>query len=182
MFRSMNRFSIIISAALVLLVSPLVSAQSVPLSDAQLNAVLANCAVAQVSLGRIQQSDKPVRINRGFRYDSLLKLMVKFNTRAVQNRIDAPELVSITSSYEKEIKSFTQTYTDYDDMLTTIQKMACREIPTDFYDLLVKVREKRFQLENNVVQIDQYLDEYQSAVDKVRGLVLGSANGEELND
>lgn len=163
---------LLICCALVIAFSPLVSAESAPLSDAQLNAVLANCSVAQVTLGRIQQSDKPARINRGFRYDSILKLMVKLNTRVAQSRIDAPELLSITSNYEKEIKAFTQTYTTYDDDLSDIQKMDCKEAPTDFYDSLTRVRENRTRLEGHVNQIDFYLDEYEKSVNNVGNILL----------
>lgn len=163
------------SCIFVLVASPAVSAESVPLSDAQLNTILANCAVAQVSLGRVQQSDKPVRINRGYRYDTLLKLMVKFNTRAAQSRLDAPGLLTTTSSYEKEIRDFTQTYTEYDDTLSDIQKMNCKEIPTDFYDKLTLAREKRMQLEGHVIKLDILLDEYMSSVDHAADLLLGGS-------
>jgi hypothetical protein len=170
---------LLFSCIAVLVTASSVSAESAPLSDAQLNSVLANCSVAQVTLGRVQQSDKPARINRGFRYDSLLKLMVKLNTRVAQSRIDAPALFSTISNYEKEIKAFTQTYTSYDDALTDIQKMDCKETPTDFYDSLTRIRDSRTRLEGHIAQIDTYLDEYQKSINDLRTLVIedkGSVN------
>ncbi len=164
-------------SVLVLVTTSGASAESAPLSDAQLNSVLANCSIAQVTLGRVQQSDKPARINRGFRYDSLLKLMVKLNTRAAQNRLDSPDLFKIIIDYENEIKEFTNTYTVYDDALSYIQNMNCKEKPTDFYDLLTTIRDNRVLLQEIVGRIDAHLDAYQANAKALSDSILAEERG-----
>lgn len=171
------KYTLCILVAIMLVVTtPSVHAVD-SLTDAQLNAIVANCSNAQVSIQRVQQSDKPTRINRGYLYDTILKLMVNLNTRAAQNRIDAPDLLTVTNKYEQEVKQFTQVYTDYDDAVTSIAKISCQETPTDFYDQLVSIRAKRSALNKSVVTIDGYIDAYGQGVQRIHGGAL-SINGE----
>lgn len=161
------------SLCLVLIIATAPTVRAVDsLTDAQLNAIVANCVDAQISLQRVQQADKPTRINRGYLYDTLLKLMVNFNTRAAQNRIDSPDLLSVASKFEQEVKQFTQTYTAYDDAVTAIGSISCKESPTDFYDQLVRIRTQRAQLNKSVTTLDSYLDTYAQSVKYVRETVV----------
>ncbi len=157
----MKRSGLVCALVVTLLASPFVSAQAQPLSDAKLAAIQANCVSAQSGIVRLQQSEKPTRINRGYLYESILKLMVNFNSRVALNRIDAPELLSITSEYEKKLKDFSAAYTSYDDNLSNIGDIPCREQPTKFYDQLVEIRARRATLNSIINSLDGLLDRYQ---------------------
>ncbi len=164
----MKRFVLTFSIVAAVVVSPFVRAEEQSLSDEQLNAIVANCTTAQVALRRVQQSDKPVRINRGYQYDSLLKLMTSLNTRAAGNRLDVPDLLTATSQFEEKIKQFTQQYTDYDRALSHVQTMSCRETPTDFYDRLSDLRSDREALHKSVGEMEELLNTYAKSVQLVR--------------
>lgn len=163
----MKRSVVILAALLVVVTGPFVRAEG-SLSDAELDAIRTNCVDAQITLQRVQDSDKLTRINRGYRYEALLKLMTSFNSRVAENKIDAPDLISIASEYQKNWDSFRAEYSDYDDALTALTELDCRAEPTTFHDQLVALREKRVNLANRVKEFDGLLDRYQTGVDAVK--------------
>lgn len=138
------------------------------LPDAELDAIRSNCITAQIGLQHVQESDKLTRINRGFRYESILRLMANFNSRVAQNKLNAPDLISVTSEYQKGWDEFRALYTEYDDELTVLIGMECRNEPTTFNDRLVKLREKRVKLNDGVVTFDGLFDKYQQGVDVLK--------------
>lgn len=157
--------------ALVLLVSPLARAEGQSLDAKALDTIRTSCVTAQVNLQRLQQSEKPARINRGYLYDTLLKLMANLNSRVAQNKIDSPELLSITSEYERQLKSFVATYTKYDESLSALTSMDCRTDPAKFNDTLIQARQLRSSLSQTIDALDTLLDRYQTNVDAVRKVV-----------
>lgn len=168
---NIQRTAIVTMLALAVLVSPLVRAEGQPLDAAALDVIRTNCVNTQVNLQRLQQSEKPTRINRGYLYDTLLKLMANFNSRVAQNKIDSPELLSITSEYERQLKSFTATYTKYDESLSTLTSMDCRANPARFNDTLAQTRQLRSSLAQTIDALDTLLSRYQTNVDAVRKVV-----------
>lgn len=165
----MKRGVPVLAALIVLIAAPLVRAEG-SLSDDQLSTIRANCVQAQIALQHVQESDKLTRINRGYRYESLLKLMTSFNSRVAENKVDAPELISIASDYQKNWDAFRNEYSSYDDAMTTLVQMDCKSQPTTFNDQLVALRQKRTNLNNHVKEFDTLLDKYQSGVDSVKQL------------
>lgn len=168
---TMKRIVIVAVLVLAVLASPLVRAEGQSLDAAALDAIRTSCVNTQVNLQRLQQSDKPTRINRGYLYDTLLKLMANFNSRVAQNKIDSPELLSITSEYERQLKSFTATYTKYDESLSALTSMDCRANPERFSDTLATAQQLRSSLAQTVDALDTLLDRYQTNVDAVRKVV-----------
>ena len=167
----MKRIVSILAILAVIVVSPFAHAEGEPLSDAQINTILSNCESAQIGMQRLQQAEKPTRINRGYLYESTLKLMVNLNSRAAQQNLDAAELLTVTSEYEKVLKQFSTAYTTYDDSMSALVKMNCREEPTTFYDQLVETRNKRAELHAKIVALDNLLNRYQTGLDSIKKLV-----------
>lgn len=159
----MKRTAILISVALATLAAPFARAEG-SLTDAQLASIQANCQTAQIVLQHVQESDKLTRINRGPRYESLSRLMANFNSRAAQNKLDVPDLITIASEYQKVWDDFRSKYTEYDDLMTSLVQMDCRTQPTAFYDQLASTRSKRQSLAADVVQFDSLLDKYMQGV------------------
>ncbi len=167
----MKRKILLLSMLVVVVASPFVRADTTPPSEAQVEVIRANCSSAQIGIQRFQQSEKLTRINRGYLYESTLKLMVKFNSRVALNKIDAPELLTLTSDFEKKLKVFTALYTEYDDGLSDVVKQGCRDQPVDFYNKLIFTREKRSELATQVQLLAGLLDSYQAVIDKVNLLI-----------
>lgn len=147
--------------------SPFVRAEG-SLSDAQLEAIRTNCVGAQIALQHVQESDKLTRINRGYRYEAILKLMASFNGRVAENKIDAPELITIASDYQKTWETFRAEYSSYDDAVAALSQMDCNSEPTSFNDRLVQLRDKRASLNDRVKEFDGLLDKYQDGVNKIK--------------
>ena len=150
-----------------LLVSPLVRAEG-SLSDAQIQVIQTNCQAEQVALQHVQESDRLTYINRRHYYDSLLKLMTNFNGRVVQNKLNAPDLISIVSDYQKVLDTSRDEYTTYDNALSEAARMDCRNEPTTFNDRLVSLRGQRSSLSTRMQQSADLLDKYQKGVNNLR--------------
>lgn len=163
----MKRTLPLLAIVLVLVCSPLARAEG-SLSDAELDMIRANCVTAQISLQHTQESDKLTRINRGYRYEAILNLMTSFNSRVAENKIDAPDLITIASDYQKVWDSFRAEYSAYDDAMTVLIQMDCKSQPTTFNDQLVTLRDKRTGLSNRVKEFDTLLDKYQTGVTTVQ--------------
>lgn len=163
----MKRTTILFAAVLVLISAPFARAEG-SLSDAQLEAIRTNCVNAQISLQHAQESDRFTRVNRGYRYEAILKLMTNFNSRVVENKVDAPELITIASDYQKNWDLFRKDYTAYDNAMDALVKMDCKDQPTTFNDQLVALREKRTSLNGRVRAFDTLLDRYQTGVNSVK--------------
>lgn len=157
----------IVILVLAVLTAPFVRAEG-SLSDAELEAIRTNCVDAQIALQHVQESDKLTRINRGYRYEAILQLMASFNSRVAENKINAPELITIASDYQKTWDSFRTEYTEYDDAIASLSKMDCKAEPTTFNDKLGVLREKRTGLSDRVKEFDALLDKYQMGVDTVK--------------
>ena len=68
-----KRLSMIVAVMVVALVAPFVRAETVPLTDAKLQAVQDQCQNIQKSINDTQQSDKLARIKRGPIYETTLQ-------------------------------------------------------------------------------------------------------------
>lgn len=163
----MKRSTLVGMIILSLVVAPLARAEGT-LSDVELRTVQATCVSAQIALQHVQEVDLLTRLNRGYRYDSLLKLMTSLNSRVVQNKLDVPSFITIASEYQKNLDSFRYEFTTYDDSLTAIVHMDCRNEPTTFNDNLVALRSMRTNLYNRTKQFDELLDKYQQGFDDLR--------------
>lgn len=163
----MKKLVPLLAILLILVAVPFVRAEG-SLSDVELEAIRTNCVDAQIALQHVQESDKLTRINRGYRYEAVLSLMASFNSRVAENKIKAPDLITIASDYQDAWDSFRTEYTDYDDAIATLSKMNCEAEPTTFNDRLTVLREKRAVLSDRVKEFDALLDKYQAGVDAVK--------------
>lgn len=163
----MKRRFIVFAVIITTLLSPVVRAEG-SLSDTQLNAIRTNCLNAQINLQHVQESDKLTRINLGNRYETMLRLMTNFNSRVAQNKVDAPDLITIASDYQKKWDAFRTDYTTYYDGLTALMLLDCRNQPTSFYDQMSALRAERNGLADSVKQFGTLLDQYQQGVNTVK--------------
>ncbi len=160
------------AAILIALVSPLVGAQ-VNLSEEQLDAIRTNCVNAQVNLQLIQENDRVTRINRGYLYDSTLKLMTNLNSRVALSNLNAPEMISLTSNFESRLNDFRSDYNEYDDTMKSLVSLNCGDQPARFNELLESARQKRSALERHVHEFDALLDSYQTSLNNIKKTVGG---------
>lgn len=159
-----------------LLLSPRVAAQEIILQtgDTPVDRLRANCASVQSTLSRLHTSDTLLRVNTGQRYNDISsRLMARFNSRLAINRIDSTKLVEISSRFEKEIGVFTENYSDYESLLSSMMKVSCKNNPTGFYAKLLSTRDARHKLSVSVDSMNDSINEYRMAVEQLRQDMFG---------
>lgn len=130
--------------------------------------IIANCVGAQSILGQAEKTDAALRINRGRIYGEVLDLFYAMNSRLAANKISAAKLVSITSKYDDELSNFRDNYNKYDDKLTEITGMNCKDKPGDFYSKLESLRKEREGLKNNVDNLKKLQSDYHTEFNAVK--------------
>lgn len=163
------------ASLLAVLCTPNVNAAAEPLNDAQIEMIRQNCLAAQGSMQRLEQSEAVSRRNRGVSYESALRLMAALNSRIAINKLNAPNLGTLTSEVEKKRTEFTEKYLTYNNSFTVTMKLAsCREQPVTFYDYLTQTRELRIALSATIDDIDRLLDQYQEELNTLKASVAGA--------
>ena len=165
---NIKRSVTLLAILLTVVAAPFVSAEAQPLSERQIDLIRQNCTSAQQIMQRLQRDEAATRVNRGRQYETTLRLMASFNSRAAINKINVPALGAATSEMEKKFASFRANYIEYDDQLKLVLRLKCSEQPVTFYDELTLAREARAKVEQDVKAIDTVLDQYQNALTELR--------------
>lgn len=170
----MSRRLALFASLVAFLSTPNVSAATETLGDTQIELIRQNCVAAQSNMQRLEQNETVTRRNRGANYESILKLMAAFNGRTAFNKLNVPNLVSITADVEKKKAEFNENYINYNNSLKVTMKLAnCKEQPVTFYDYLTQTRELRVKLSTSIEDIDRLLDSYQTSLDNLKRSVYG---------
>lgn len=152
------------SALVFLAFSQVTRAQDSLMSEAHIERIRSNCTEAKATLAQLHASDGLLRVNRGQIYDSIsTKLMAPFNSRASLSRLDATQLVSVASAYERELTAFRTDYKAYEQQMSDILKIDCTKQPVAFYDAIAEARDKRLKVRQHVVALTKQINEYKTA-------------------
>lgn len=160
----------VVSAAIIILVG---SAGNGGVADAQVDVqvsaekqsvIQSKCSLIKTNLNRLHTTDALMRVNRGQIYASLSsELMARLNSRIALNRMDAANLVRITSRYETHHEEFRKAYQVYSDSLLQLMRIDCEEEPVEFYQNLVEVRQYRKQVHETVSRLNDDITAYEDA-------------------
>jgi len=135
------------------------------LSDEQKNRIQVNCTSIQGSLNQLHVSDALLRVNRGQIYESLgTKLMNAFNSRLNNNGLDNKGLVVVANQYQTALTTFRDDYRLYEQQLSATMAIDCKKNPSSFHEALESARTKRATLHTDIGRLNQYIDDYRSAV------------------
>ena len=156
---------IAIIAASLVSVFALKNVSAEELSQEQLDRISSNCVSIQGSLNQLHASDALLRVNRGQIYESISsKLMGNFNGRLGNNGHDNKGLVVVLDQYQAALVDFRLNYSAYERQLATTMKIDCTKQPAAFHNALVDARTKRSVVHGDVIRLNQYIDDYRSAV------------------
>lgn len=135
------------------------------LSPDQSSRIQANCLSIKGSLNQLHASDALLRVNRGQIYESVgTKLMNSFNSRLSNNGLDNKGLVSVANEYQTALTTFRTDYQQYEQQLSATIKIDCTKEPAAFHNALEDARTKRSKVHDDVLHLNQYIDDYRSAV------------------
>jgi len=152
-------------AASVVSVFSVHTASAAELSDEQLGRIKANCLSIKGSLNQLHASDALLRVNRGQLYESIgARLMNNFNSRLSNNSLDNKGLVAVTQSYQTAQTNFRNSYREYEVQLSAAIRIDCTKDPEAFHNAIESARIKRATTRADVVRMNQYIDDYRSAV------------------
>lgn len=158
----------LVSVAILSIISlAVVAAQSVPMTDQQIDLIRNNCVSTKNTLNQLHSSDALLRVNRGQIYELIsTKLMEKFNSRVSDNKFNNASLVSVTNSYESMLDTFRFDYITYEKQLVLAINIDCSKQPVVFYDAVALARTDRDQVHTDVVKLNQLIDQYKLSVDQ----------------
>ncbi len=143
------------------------SAQSIPMTRAQIDQIRNNCDSTKVTLNQLHASDALLRVNRGQTFESMsTKLMKRFNSRLSANNYNNEALVLVTNNYDTMLDTFRSDYKTYEEQLSATLNIDCSNQPATFYDAVASARTKRNQVHTDVVKLNQLIDKYQAAVNQ----------------
>ena len=139
-------------------------AEGMPMTEAHIERIRANCQTARSALSRVHASDGVLRVNLGPLYESIsTKLMAPFNSRVALNKYDGAKLVEQTAIYEKQLNEFRADYKIYEEAMSRTLRINCQNEPVAFYDSVAETREKRRIVNQRTIQLQKTIQEYKKA-------------------
>lgn len=142
-----------------------VSAEDSRMNDQHIENIRSNCVTAKNTLTQLHASDALLRVNMGQLYELMTtKLMDRFNSRLSNNNYDNSSLTAVTSAYNQKLDAFRNDYKDYEVQLAVALKIDCLNQPVSFYDAVAASREKRTQVHVDVARLNQFLNDYKTAM------------------
>jgi len=152
-------------AATVVSIFSLQNTSAAELSDEQKQRIQSNCLSIKGSLDQLHVSDGLLRVNRGQVYELVgTKLMNNFNGRLSNNGLDNKGLVVVANQYQTALTTFRSDYLVYERQLSATLKIDCTKDPVGFHNALESARTKRATVHADVNKMNQYIDDYRSAV------------------
>ena len=106
------------------------------ITDYQISTIRSRCSDIQATLNRIHESDKVLRVNKGYEYKAIMldKLMTPLNQRIAINQIDGGKLGKIAAEFSQTFSKFDKAYSRYERDLSAAIDIDCTKQPTAFYD------------------------------------------------
>jgi hypothetical protein len=147
------------------------AASAATLDQQRLDAIRQHCTTIQTLLDQLQRRDLVARTNRGRAYEAQIKQIDALDKRLETNNIAAPELGLLSDQLKVVVDSFRAAYVAYDDNMTLLRKIDCRNNMQGFSLKLEEIRVLRQAVGVEVTRGEQALSEYRKAVVALRALV-----------
>lgn len=145
------------------------TAERPALSQRHIETIQANCENALVTLRRLHQSDALLRVNQGQLYEYIsTRLMARLNSRIALNRLDGAALVAAAARYEETLQQFRDEYQRYEEQLSEVLDMNCRQEPERFYYAITDARQARLLVSEEVKELHSSIDLYKQALAEFR--------------
>lgn len=166
--KSMKKFVIVILSMMLGVLAVPVSA----MSEAQSNSIVDNCNAIRENLKNVQRLDAKARVFLGGHYEAVLnKFITPLNVRLVENNISNVGLIENQNNFSQTKALFSSDFINYQQGLEDLIATDCKNNPEEFYDKLVKVRQKRKVVEQDTLRLRQLLSEQtnlvRSAMEKI---------------
>lgn len=124
--------------------------------------IISKCPLIKTQIDKVSKNDLLTRVNYGQMYESIIRdVMTPTNTRVVANRLlNSAELVAISNQFEDDVNVFRNKYQIYELKINSLNNFNCQKNPTEFYQLLTKVRLLRLDLAKIISDLENTYHNY----------------------
>lgn len=158
----------VIGCGMIGLLVPCVGASAI--SEEKQASVAENCETIKARLVILQHSDSRTRVYLGRYYEIILSdFITPLNIWLVGHNVSNTGLIDNQSNFALKRGDFVSNYITYQKSLEGLVAMDCKNEPSKFYDELVRVREKREIVENDVKKMRSLMTEQVMLVKDLRG-------------
>ncbi|HKX72438.1 MAG TPA: hypothetical protein VJM32_00295 [Candidatus Saccharimonadales bacterium] len=154
--------------ALGLTIVPGFAASAATLTPERVGAISQQCTVIQTILDQLQRRDLVARTNRGRAYEAQIKQIDALSQRLHANNIASTSIDAPAVNFKAVVESFRGAYVTYDDSMTTLRQIDCRNRPEDFALRLEESKVHRHALGVEVTKGEEALTRYRQAVTLLR--------------
>lgn len=138
-------------------------------SEGQEVAIKDHCEAIREDLGKVQKEDSRTRVYLGAYYEMVLtKMITPLNVKLVEGNLSNAGLVENQNNFAATKVNFADDFVNYQKELEGLIGMDCKAEPGKFYERLVKVREKRKVVEQDVLKLRRLISDNVKLVTKVR--------------
>lgn len=156
----------------VMVVMSLAAVPVMALTEKQEAAIVDRCAEIREDLKTVQKDDARARVHLGGRYETILsKFIVPLNVRLVENNLSNADLVENQNQFAEAKATFANDYVGYQQDLEELVAMDCKNEPSEFYEKLAKVRQKRKTVEQDTLKLRNLISKQVKLVTSVRSKV-----------
>ena len=140
------------------------------LTPDQEGAISVHCESIRQTLKTVQHEDSRTRVYLGGYYETILnKFMVPLNLRLVKNNLVDANLTANQATFSTNKINFNDDFIDYQKSLDELIAIDCKNNPTDFYDKLILVREKRSIMRQDVQALQDDITAHIGFVGALKG-------------
>lgn len=139
------------------------------ISSEKLENIEMDCQSIKQTLKRVQNMDKNTRISFGRSYQTILtNFITPLNVRIVKNNMTNSNLATIQEDFANAREDFNHSYISYSQEFETLLNTDCKAEPENFYNQLVKTREKRAEVAKSIKKIREIITEHTNEVEKFK--------------
>ncbi len=140
------------------------------ISDEKKDAIVEHCGAIKDSLKNTQRTDARTRVYLGGFYETILTdFVTPLNVRLVENNLSSADLVENQNKIADTKILFANDFVSYQQDLEELVDMSCEQEPEVFYDKLVRVRQKRKIVEQDVLKMRNLISEHVKLVNQLKG-------------
>ncbi|MDO4742058.1 MAG: hypothetical protein Q4A79_01645 [Candidatus Saccharibacteria bacterium] len=127
-----------------------------PLSPEKSQQISGRCEEIKNRLKSLQKDDSRVRVGLGHYYENILnKFIVPLNVRLIENALPEVKLVNNQNSFADARMNFNTDFIEYQKSLEELIQTDCKTYPNEFYEKLLKVRQSRAYVEEDVIILNR---------------------------
>ena len=140
------------------------------ISEAQESVIKDHCEAIRDDLKSVQKADSRTRVYLGGYYETVLsKFIMPLNVRLVENNLSTAEFVENQNKFADARTVFVTDFINYQQGLEELISIDCKKEPSDFYEKLRKVQQKRKIVEQDSAKIRNLISSHVKLVKQLEG-------------